>query len=1030
MYRMLPARIALFALLTLVSSLASAVTCYVNAAATGSNAGTSWANAYTDLQSALANYPTCTEVWVARGTYKPTATTDRTISFNVKPGVIVYGGFNGSEATLEARLLPANPTVLSGDIGVTDDSSDNSYHVVVIDGTTANGPVDFGTLLSDLTITGGNANGAGPNQGGGGGMYCNGVGAGHQCSPELANLIFENNSAQLGGAIYNDGHGSGGSGPFLHDMIVRNNQAPGGAGGGMYNDGAAGGTSGPVIDRVTFAANSADLGGAIYDHGIAGNSNPTVRNSTFYANTATLGGAMLNYAPSAGHASPLLRYVTFYGNKATGGPGAALYNIAPDGDAAPNISGVIFWADQAAGLPVENYVLSQTISSMDFTITTECQIGALGCTDADPLLGPLQDNGGFAPTLKPDVGSPAIGNGNAFNCPAVDERGISRPQPVGGQCDIGAVELLPAETSRCYVNGAAAAGGDGLSWATAYSGFGQGLYDVNCSEVWVAKGTYSSGNVLAAAAFFMPPGKAVYGGFAGTETARSQRDPVHNETILDGTIVAGSVYFHHVVVIDATGNATNVSGSTILDGFTITGGNAQGSTIDQQYGGGLICNGSSGYTCNPTLANLVFKNNTAMFGGGLANLGQAGGMSSPRLQSVTFNTNHASQEGGAVFNWGVDGVNSPTFIDTVFTGNTANVAGGAMFNTGGSISMPNVIGGVFENNVTENGGAVYSFASDTYLGVIFTGNIAFTFGGAVYNDGARGAVHVQFTSVTFDGNTGGAVKNEFSNSAGSTAQFDHVRFAANINHNNGNLESFGGTTAIRDSMFVGNQANGGGALYAYGSTVTVDRSAFMDNQGAVSGGAVTIVGATVLISNSTFWNNGSTNPGRGGAIYVVPVDTGTPSANVTLRNLTFAKNYTAGPGGAVSVEVSGFPGAASATISDSIFWGDVGSTDAEIHTEVGGSTTIDHSIVQNGCPAGATCSTLSSADPLFGLFQLYGGFTPALMPAANSPALDNGANCPATDQRGVARPQGAACDIGALERRAIEDYLFNNGFDW
>ena len=71
-------------------------------------------------------------------------------------------------------------------------------------------------------------------------------------------------------------------------------------------------------------------------------------------------------------------------------------------------------------------------------------------------------------------------------------------------------------------------------------------------------------------------------------------------------------------------------------------------------------------------------------------------------------------------------------------------------------------------------------------------------------------------------------------------------------------------------------------------------------------------------------------------------------------------------------------------------------------------------------------SSLSFAvDLLVGAFMLW-----ALMPAANSPALDNGANCPATDQRGVARPQGAACDIGAVERRAVEDYLFNNGFDW
>jgi hypothetical protein len=94
------------------------------------------------------------------------------------------------------------------------------------------------------------------------------------------------------------------------------------------------------------------------------------------------------------------------------------------------------------------------------------------------------------------------------------------------------------------------------------------------------------------------------------------------------------------------------------------------------------------------------------------------------------------------------------------------------------------------------------------------------------------------------------------------------------------------------------------------------------------------------------------------------------------------------------------------------------------------SATIDHTVIQGGCPAGVTCATFLSTDPLLGPLQYYGGFTPTLMPAANSVALDNGANCPATDQGGVARPQGPGCDIGAVERRAVEDYLFNNGFDW
>ena len=81
-------------------------TWYVNASATGSNNGTSWANAYTDLQSALVNKAQSgDQVWVEQGTYKPTSGTDRTASFNIPDGVAVYGGFAGTETQLTQRVL-------------------------------------------------------------------------------------------------------------------------------------------------------------------------------------------------------------------------------------------------------------------------------------------------------------------------------------------------------------------------------------------------------------------------------------------------------------------------------------------------------------------------------------------------------------------------------------------------------------------------------------------------------------------------------------------------------------------------------------------------------------------------------------------------------------------------------------------------------------------------------------------------------------------------------------------------------------
>src|SRR5262249_48867379 len=93
---------------------------YVNSSAAGSNTGTSWANAYTDLQAALQNPSLSSgdQVWVAEGTYRPTGGNDRTISFALRGGVAVYGGFAGSEAQLAQRDLAHHVTTLSGDIGV------------------------------------------------------------------------------------------------------------------------------------------------------------------------------------------------------------------------------------------------------------------------------------------------------------------------------------------------------------------------------------------------------------------------------------------------------------------------------------------------------------------------------------------------------------------------------------------------------------------------------------------------------------------------------------------------------------------------------------------------------------------------------------------------------------------------------------------------------------------------------------------------------------------------------------------------
>jgi uncharacterized repeat protein (TIGR01451 family) len=342
---------------------------YVNHAAAGNNDGSSWEDAFTDLQDGLAAAAAGDEIWVATGLYKPTTTTDRAISFELKSDVAIYGGFVATETHRLERDWETNITVLSGDIddnditdphGVVTDTAnivgDNSYHVVFASniGDTA--------VLDGFTITAGSADGSNPhirgggvyNQSGdatlanllfignqamsGGGMYI------HSGSPSLTNIIFNNNRATdndwgRGGGlsiwagsstlthvqfINNQANRSGGGlfiissgpSPTLIDVVFRGNQAIRGSGGGMYNDNGQ-----YALVDVHFINNSANWGGGLYAGGHHTDGSSIMTNVTFIGNHATIGGGgMANWWPDH-----VLTNVIFSGNSA-GSFGGAIYN--------------------------------------------------------------------------------------------------------------------------------------------------------------------------------------------------------------------------------------------------------------------------------------------------------------------------------------------------------------------------------------------------------------------------------------------------------------------------------------------------------------------------------------------------------------------------------------------------------------------------------------------------------------------------------------------------------------------------------
>lgn len=256
---------------------------YVDQAATGVNTGTSWEDALIDLEAAFCYTQLdigITEVWVARGTYTPSDGDNfsRAASFRLANGVALYGGFAGTETSLDQRDLgnPANRTIMSGDLFGDDEPGfinywDNSYHVLLGCDT------DATAILDGFTITGGYADGSGCDNSGAG-MYSGGG------SPTIVNCVFMSNYAVLtGGGMHNTWGWSGdGSSPTLINCVFSGNSASNGIGGAVYNTGELGANTDPVFINCTFTGNTAAAVGGIYS---GTHCHPTLANCVFWDNS-------------------------------------------------------------------------------------------------------------------------------------------------------------------------------------------------------------------------------------------------------------------------------------------------------------------------------------------------------------------------------------------------------------------------------------------------------------------------------------------------------------------------------------------------------------------------------------------------------------------------------------------------------------------------------------------------------------------------------------------------------------------------
>ena len=244
------------------------------------------------------------------------------------------------------------------------------------------------------------------------------------------------------------------------------------------------------------------------------------------------------------------------------------------------------------------------------------------------------------------------------------------------------------------------------------------------------------------------------------------------------------------------GTGTAITGSTVLDGFTITG--ADGVTAGS-FGGGLLCNGSAG-TCSPMLSSLNFSGNGAAYGGGLLSMGILGGDSSPILMGVTFRGNYASSGGGAIYSFGAGGTSSPSFNNVTFDSNSAPT-GGAIWNDGasGGDSSPAFANVTFHNNAAQsgNGGAMYNGGTSHALleNVILWGNTATGAGNQLYSEGLSSVPTIDY-SVVEGGDAGSAPGGAFLAGTGNLSTDPMLGSLANNGGSTPTIAIVSGSSAI------------------------------------------------------------------------------------------------------------------------------------------------------------------------------------------------------------------------------------------
>jgi hypothetical protein len=1002
------------------------------------------------------------------GSATPTNPRDRT--FYLKDSVKIYGGFAGTETALNQRNWVTNTTILSGDFNNDDvdftNNTENAYHVVL---SVRDSSV---TVVDGFTIKGGNADG--PSYGSieieseiitsfyGGGIACyasnlsitnvtltgnvasNGGGMNNESSnPTLSNVTISNNTANVGGGMNNQS-----SNPSLSNVTIKNNTSNG-DGGGIYN-----GTSSPNLSNVTIKNNTAsnDGGGmsnysasspilinVILSDNIAGNNGgglsnliscvPTLKNVVISGNAASNdGGGISNNSTTA-----FLFNVSIWGNSATYF-GGGMENI----NAGIFMTNCIVWSNTSGlGQGVYNYLSTATISYSDIQ---DSLYAGTGNISTNPLFtNPTTPAGADGIWLTADDGlqlssctNPCVNTGTNNNAPVMDILGNAINADIK---DMGAYEFIALpqtpmaiSTTDTILYVKKGSTGNGSTWANAMGELGNALNSVDnvpgnmIKQIWVAQGTYTP--LFAPSfitcptlpdprdhSFYLKNNIKMYGGFAGTETLLTQRNWVANPTILSGDFNNDDVGFnnnvenaYHVVL------SVNDSSSTVLDGFTIKGGNTNDNTvytitvenkIINSYDGGGIHNINS----NTNFSNLIIIGNTASggSGGGIFNRALGNVSSSPALSNVTISGNKAVGGGGI-----------------------ANSSEG-LLNNNANINLNNVI---ISGNIATGGGGgiVNSYASPILNNVTISGNRADGGGGM----SSSGKSNLSLSNVTISNNSaitqyygGGGLYINASGTTNSTSSLNNVTISNNNSTNEGGgIYIVGNTNTNINLSYViikNNTAKyDGGGISNRGTNLSLNNVGILSNSVtgivappfATSGGGILNVLASPTLSNVVI--SGNTTTGYGGGM------ANTRVSNPILTNVTISGNIATINGGGIANSYEPSEGPSNPILKNTIVWGNTGGGTKGIYSQSGNTPIITYSNIQDSLYTGAGNI---SADPLFTNPTNTAGADSILLTADDglqlscaSPCINTGTNTgvPALDILGNAI-FGSTKDMGTYE---------------